>query len=611
MTMVLVSLLVASVGIYLASRLNFRVGAALNFALGIFLMIYFWNLNVPTMDELGTFLGQKMFFKWTDLGMFFTEVSLIVIVSVMFFSIKWLDSFKYPHAFNMLLLMMTIGSIGVFAAGDLITLYVFWEIAVLSSLLIVPMGKKESRKAAIVYAVMSAIGTYMYLYASFMMYSRYGSLSIEKLSKALEMEGNVAFKTAVFLLLVAAGIAKSGVFPLHTWLRIAHGNAPDAFSAVLSGQLVKMGSYVVALTTAVFPSLKMFAQNVVYSGMPIQNYVLIGLGATSIVIGTLMAIKQDDMKMLIAFSTVANSGYIMIGIATMDTVGFAGGLFHVFNHALAAAMIFLAFASVVYRTHTTKISELGGLIHRMPITYIVYLMAIISLAGIPPMSGFISKWMIFQSLVRKGMFVTAFFTFFGSIGSFLYVFRPLAGVFLGQLPRKYESVKEVPWIMTLPMVVLMLLSFLMGVYPYPVLKPIAAIEESLGIKPIEFTHTTIKGFSGSWNTVLVFNLFMTGFIVAYILYTLFPRPKKVDLMDTYTAGEFIYTPELYHYSSKFYAGIERMYEKHPSWERLTEMLAKFFHDVGEWIHSWFFRASPSVYTFWAILVLIIVFWVRW
>ncbi len=611
MAMILLSLLLVSVGVYFVSKMNVKAGAILNFLIGIFLMIYFWRLNVPTMDELGTFLEQNMFLKWTDMSFFFTEVSLIVIVSVMFFSIKWLDSFKYPHSFNMLLLMMTVGSIGVFAAGDLLTLYIFWEIAVLSSLLIVPMGKKESRKAAIIYAVMSAIGTYMYLYASFMLYTKYGTLSIEKLSKALEMDGSLAFKTAVFLLMVSAGIAKSGVFPLHTWLRIAHGNAPDAFSAVLSGQLVKMGSYVVALVVSVFPSLKMFASNVVYSGIPVQNYFLIGLGATSIMIGTLMAIKQDDMKMLIAFSTVANSGYILIGLATMDPLGFAGGLFHVFNHALAAAMIFLSFAAVVYRTHTTKISEMGGLIHRMPVTYIVYLMAIISLAGIPPMSGFISKWMIFQTLVRKGMFVTAFFTFFGSIGSFLYVFRPLAGVFLGQLPRKYEKVKEVSWIMLLPMVLLMFLSLLMGIYPYPVLKSIATIEESLGIRPIEFTQTTIKGFSGSWNTILVFNLFMTGFIVAYILYTLFPRPKKIGLMDTYTAGEYIYTPELYHYSSKFYAGIERMYEKHPSWEKLTEMLAKFFHDSGELIHSWFFRASPSAYTFWTLLVLIIVFWVRW
>ncbi len=621
----LISLIVASVVIYFISKASWRVGAILNFLIGLYLLAYVFTLKIGTTEDFGTFLGQQLTLSWSSASYYFSAVSLMVIVAVMLFAIKWLDSQKYPAAFNMFLLMMTAGSLGVFMAADLITLYIFWEIAVLSSMLIVPMGKKEARRAAIIYAVMSAAGTYMYLYATFMVLSRYGTVNIQQIAQRMILDSSTGFKVAVFLLLAAAGIAKSGIFPLHTWLRIAHGNAPDAFSAVLSGQLVKLGSYVLMIVLAAIPSLRVFSSLELYSGIPAPNYFLIALGAASIVIGTLMAIKQDDMKMLIAFSSVANGGYILVGMATMDALGFEGGVMHVFNHALAAAVIFMAFASVVYRTHTTKISEMGGLIHKMPITFLSYLFAIISLAGIPPMSGFISKWMIYQALVRKGMFITAFVAFFGSIGSFLYTFRPLAGVFLGQLPKKYKDVKEVPAVMWIPMIVLVLISLIVGIWPFPVLQPIEQMRADFGIAPTRVIADEqswlVKGFTGAWNPVLIFNLFLIGFIISYILYTLFPRPKKVDLLaphkeegapiNIYTGGEYIYTPELYHYNTKFYAGFERMYEKHPSWEKLLEMFAKFLHDLGELVHGWFFRPSPSAYVFWVSLTILIVFWVRW
>ncbi|ACB09942.1 MAG TPA: oxidoreductase [Thermotoga sp.] len=617
-------LLTLSIFIYLVSKMSWKMGALLNFLAGLFTILYIFTLKVGTFEKLDLF-GLNIQFEWTNVSFYFSFVSLLVIVSVMLFSTKWLETQKYRASYNMFLLMVTAGSLGVFMAADLITLYVFWEIAVLSSLLIVPMEKKEARKAVVVYAVMSAVGTYAFLYGTFLAYQRYGTLNIHGIAQGMLNDTSIGFKMAVFLLLSAAGIAKSGIFPLHIWLRETHGLAPNAFSSVLSGQFIKLGNYIFLLVLSVIPSLKVFSEVTVYSGIPLPNYILIALGNVSIVIGTLMAIKQDDMKMLMAYSSVANGGYILIGIGTMDPLGFEGGMFHIFNHAVASAVIFMAFAAVIYRTKTQKISEMGGLIHKMPVTFLVYLFSIISLAGIPPMSGFISKWMIYQALVRKGMFITAFLAFFGSIGSFLYVFRPLAGVFLGQLPRKYRDVKEAPAVMLTPMVLLVLISFFLGVWPFPILQVIEKIRVDLDVAPSfkisDPENWLVKGFAGSWNPVLVFGLFLVGFIVAYILYSLFPRPKKVDLLaphreegtpiNIYTGGEFIYNPDLYHYNTKFYAGFERMYEKHPSWEKLLKMFGKLFHDAGEWIHSWFFEPSSSAYTFWVVVTLLLVFWVRW
>ncbi|MFN3328632.1 MAG: proton-conducting transporter membrane subunit, partial [Fervidobacterium pennivorans] len=492
------------------SNLNKRLGPIVLLALSAYALFMLWNLPTGGMEGL---LNIDNIFKFTAISKYFSILSLIVFASFALFNISWIEKAKNPHAFNTLSILTLLGTLGVFFSSNLIALYIFWELAVIGSLFIVPMGKDESKKAAIWYIVISSIGTYMFLYGTFILYSKYDTFDIYEISERIGNAPN-NFKWAVLLLMLSAGLAKSGVFPLHVWLRNVHGNAPDTFSAVLSGQLVKMGSYILALLLSVFPVSIMFSE--FYNGINILSYLLIWLGNISILIGTLMAIKQNDMKMLIAYSTVANGGYILIGLATLDKVGYAGGLFHAINHALAATMIFLAFAAVVYRTGTTKIDELGGLIHRMPITFVTYLVGIISLAGIPPTSGFISKWMIFQSLVSRGMFVTELFAFVGSIGSFLYVFRPLAGVFLGQLKSNYKDVKEAPIFMTIPMIILVALTVIWGIFPQQILIWITDIQKEFGMEVFQFEGTKLMTTMGYWDTWTVFVMFAVGFIIAAV-----------------------------------------------------------------------------------------------
>lgn len=609
MSQLLLILFIGSFLVYLLTRMNWIIGVLANIGLAIYSFYRLFTFKVGTSESIFSLIvNQNGTLVYSELSKFFGIISLIVAISVYFFLINWLEKQKNRAVFNFFLALITASTLGVFFSGDLLTLYIFWEIMLLFSVLLVQMGKEDSKKAALNYLTISLIGSYMYLYAVFMLWNRYGTLVIKDIVQKISVETSI-FKWAVLILIAAAGIAKSGIFPLHTWLRTTQGSSPDAFSAILAGQLEKLGAYMLVLTVAVFPSLKMFP--VLYGGIPVFNYVLIVLGMISILIGTLMAIKQNDMKMLIAYSTVSNSGYILIGLATMDKIGFAGGLFHAFNHAIASVMIFLSFAAVIYRTKTSKIDEMGGLIWKMPLTFITYLVGIISLAGIPPMSGFISKWMIFVVLVKKGMFLTAAAAFIGSVGSFLYVFRPLAGVFLGQLKSKHKDVKEVPIFMLIPMLVLVVITVFFGVIPGPVLNMITAVEKELNIQPLEHTMTVIKSSVGQWNTLTVFTMFAVGFIIAFILYMMFPKAKRIPLTNQYTAGEFLYNYDLYHYSTRFYAFFERLYEKHPSVEKLYEMFGKFFKDIGEFLNRWFYSASPSAYLLWFSIVLLAIFWVRW
>lgn len=589
---------------YFLSKLNKRLGPVLLFAITIYALFTLWNFPIGREDSI---FGLEGILKFTALSKYFSILTLIVFASYAFFNISWIEKAKNPHAFNALSILTLLGTLGVFFSSNLIALYIFWELAVIGSLFIVPMGKEESKKASIWYIVISSIGTYMFLYGTFLLYSKYKTFDIFEISQELT-NASAGFKWAVLILMLSAGIAKSGIFPLHVWLRNVHGNAPDTFSAVLSGQFVKMGSYILTLLLTVFPISAIFSE--FYNGVNILSYLLIWMANISILIGTLMAIKQNDMKMLIAYSTVANSGYILIGIAMLDKVGYAGGLFHIINHALAATMIFLAFAAVTYRTGTTKIDELGGLIHRMPITFLTYLVGIISLAGIPPTSGFISKWMIFQSLLSKGMFVTEMFVFVGSIGSFLYVFRPLAGVFLGQLKSKHKDVKEAPAFMTIPMIILVILTVLWGIFPQQILIWVTDIQKEFGMEPFEFEGTKLMTNMGYWDTWTVFVMFAVGFIIAAVIYILMPKGKKIPLEDQYTSGEFLHNFDLYHYASKFYAFLEREYEGHPSFENLYLSLVSALKALGRAI-DYFARRTASAYLFWLTIVLALILWVRW
>jgi len=249
-------------------------------------------------------------------------------------------------------------------------------------------------------------------------------------------------------------------------------------------------------------------------------------------------------------------------------------------------------------------SELGGLIHRMPITYLVYLIAIISMAGIPPMAGFISKWMIFQSMVGKGMIFVATAAFFGSIGSFLYVFRPLSAVFLGQLSTKHKKLKEAPVLMIIPMIILSLATVLYGVVPNMVLKIFSGIETSIGMKGLQLAGTQISGTNGILDPTIIAIMFGFGFVIALVLFLIHPKSRKVELMDTYTASEFIWTPELLHYASNFYAPFERLYENAPDTEKWYGALIKKIEELGQFVSYSLFSYKPSTIIFYIMTMLI-------
>ena len=597
----IMSMLIASVISYLVTKVNKKGGAFVTLlaSLGALMTVFLYK---EALSESVTF--SMLEFKMTNYGWFFSVLMLTIYLATSFFNLYFAEKSIYPAAYNLLYTLSMAGVIGVATSKNFIALFVFWEVVVWSSMLIIPFGK--SRKAAVKYFTFSLVGSFAMLYGMLVLYSKFGSYDINYVFNELSNYPNLA--TGVFFLVVLTALTKLGVAPLHTWVPSAYGDSPDGFTPVLSGAIGKMGSFVAFLIMVVFPSYKAFSSSLQLMGIPYQNYILMVLGAISIVVGTLMAIKEEDFKKLMAYASVSGAGYILIGLGLSDGVGLAGGLMHIFNHAIASATIFLSIAAVTYRTGTTKMSELGGLIHRMPVTFVVYLIAIISMAGIPPMSGFISKWLIFQSLARKGMVFIAFAAFFGSIGSFLYVFRPLSSVFLGQLSTKHEDLKEVPTLMLLPMVLLSGVTLFFGILPGSLLKFIGKIQSDLGLQAIEINGTKIMGTNGSLDPTVLTLIFGVGFVIALVIFLVLPKSKKVGLMDTYTAGEFIYTPELYHYSYDFYAPFKRLYDGKFTVVKWYDALVQRVDELGQFVSSTFFSYKPGVTVLWLSLVTIVMLW---
>lgn len=605
MSTILAGLAISALLAYGLTKINRLLGAFMTVLSSgaALLALFFAHSGIGSTERL-FFLDLKL----TEYGFFFSAIMLTVFWCVSFFNFYWMEKISHPAAYNLLYVLALTGTVGAFLARDFISLFIFWEIIVWASMFIIPLGK--SRQAAVTYYAFSAFGSLTMLFGILYLFQQTGSVVIETVLAKAALDPTLA--AVAFFTIGIAGMVKLGVFPFHIWLPQAHGSAPDTFSPILSGGLVKAGGFAVFLIVAVLPSARTLGTSAnlpgIFAILPAPHLILVVLGAISIVAGTLMAIRQDDFKRLIAYSSVANGGYILIGLAMSQSLSVGGSLMHILAHALASAAAFLSVAAVTHRTGTTKMSELGGLIHRMPLTYLVYLIAIISMAGIPPMAGFISKWMLFQSMIKNGMIFVAAAAFFGSIGSFLYVFRPLSAVFLGQLSKKHESVKEAPVLMQIPMILLSLLTLVLGIFPNLVLREISKVMIAAGMDGLVLDGTRIQGSNGTLDPTLIAVIFALGFVIALVLFLIHPKSRKVDLMDTYTASEFIYTPELLHYAHDFYAPFERLYEKAPRTETFYDALAKKLSELGRLTSYAFFSYKPGTVIFWISIMTISLLW---
>jgi len=427
--------------------------------------------------------------------------------------------------FNLTLASMVL----VLLARGAVILIVAWELMTLASYLLVTFEHEqpEVRRAGWVYLIAGHIGV-AFLLALFLLLARNaGGLAFA--DYAARPAGGM-FDVVVFLLALAGFGVKAGVVPLHVWLPEAHAAAPSHVSALMSGVLIKLGIYGILRTLT-------FLQPARWSGP-----VLLGLGVIGGLLGISLALYQRDVKRALAYSSIENVGVMLIGFGLgcwaaqtghprIAALGFCGGLLHVWNHAFMKGLMFLAAGSVLHGAGSKDLESLGGLLRRMPWTGSTMIVGAVAIAGLPPLNGFVSEWLIYMGLLGGGteitsgaglvmLFLTAALATMGALASLCFV--RLVGVALLGQPRSTSAGKahESPAGMVAPLVLLAVLCATMALSARVLAQPLGRVTALVLGSPIDMVPVTAR--LGSM-AIFGFVLWVAVLVAATILFLLVRR----------------------------------------------------------------------------------------
>ncbi|PVZ87823.1 hydrogenase 4 subunit B [Serratia sp. S1B] len=401
-------------------------------------------------------------------------ISLLVIFCALY-SISYVQEYRGKGAWSMGFFMnLFIASmVGLVVMDNAFYFIILFEMMSLASwFLVIADQDEESISAGLLYFFIAHAGSVLIMIAFFLMWRQSGSLDFDSF-RSLTLSPWMA--SVVFLLAFFGFGAKAGMLPLHSWLPRAHPAAPSHASALMSGVMVKIGIFgIIRVGIDLLSATQMW-----------WGIVVLAFGAVSAVLGVLYAMQEQDIKRLLAWSTVENVGIILMGVGVamvamssghpvIAALGLLGALYHLLNHAVFKGLLFLGAGAVIWRVHSRNMEQMGGLAKLMPLTGLAFLIGCMAISALPPLNGFISEWYTYQSLFamsHQGDFVMrlsgpiamVMLAIAGALAAICFV--KVYGVSFCGGPRseKAEHAREVPWPMTAAMLALALLCVLLGI----------------------------------------------------------------------------------------------------------------------------------------------------
>jgi len=331
-------------------------------------------------------------------------VNLIALTSLLY-SVQYIRNLSMDWKYYALFMLLLTGMNGVILTGDLFNLFVFMEIALLAAFALVAYGgKAEEYEAAFKYAVMGAVSSTIILVAITITYSSTSTLTLANIGSILPDRDPRLVNWLGGLFLVGFGL-KAAMMPFHAWLPDAHSSAPTPISSMLSGVLIKaLGIYVIIrIFFNVLGAPEMFLK------------LLMILGTISIIVGVFLAIGQWDFKRLLAYHSISQVGYILLGLGIATPLGILGGMFHLLNHALFKSLLFYNAGAVEMSLGTRDLRRMGDLRKQLPVTSGTSMIASLAIAGIPPFNGFFSKLIIIIAAIQAGLPIYAVLAVVGSL----------------------------------------------------------------------------------------------------------------------------------------------------------------------------------------------------
>jgi len=345
-------------------------------------------------------------------------------------------------------LLCVAGLLGITLTGDAFNLFVFLEISSLASYTLISLSRdRRGLTAAFQYLVMGTVGATFILIGVGLMYGMTGTLNMHDLAQRLpEVAGTRTIKAAFAFLVVGIGI-KMALFPLHAWLPNAYAYAPSAVTAFLAATATKVAVYVwLRFFFTVYGTPFSFSEMQI-------DWVLGPLALVGIFFGSVVATWQSDVKRLLAYSSIAQIGYMALGISFVSVSGVTASLVHIFNHAAMKGALFLALGCVVYRLGSARIESMAGLGQRMPLTMAAFVICGLSLVGVPLTAGFISKWYLIFAALERGLWVVALMVVAASLIALVYIWRVVEVAYFRPAPEAAvngDTPREAPLSLLIP-----------------------------------------------------------------------------------------------------------------------------------------------------------------
>lgn len=390
--------------------------------------------------------------------------------------LEYVEDRSYMYYSSYLLCLC--GLMGVSVTGDAFNLFVFLEISSLSSYVLIALGfDRRALTASYQYLIMGTIGATFIVISIGLLYQATGTLNMADIAERLPQHGYDRTVIAAFAFLVIGVGLKMALFPLHQWLPNAYTYAPSTVSAFLAATATKVSIYILLRFLFTVFGVQ-FSFDVLPTAVPLMILAILAM-----FIPTIVACFQKNVKKILAYSSVAQIGYMVLGISFVTVTGLTAGILHLFNHALMKGALFLVLGAVFYRIGSCNIDRMAGLARTMPWTMAAFVGGGLSLIGIPMTAGFISKWYLIQASIEKGWWYIAVLIVVSSLIAVIYIWRVIESAYFREPPEDLINVNEAPLSLLIPAWVLVLGNVYFGV------------ETSLPLSMAELAAKTLMGGS--------------------------------------------------------------------------------------------------------------------
>ncbi|MBF0456034.1 MAG: NADH-quinone oxidoreductase subunit F [Magnetococcales bacterium] len=442
----------------------------------------------------------------------------------------------YPSA-----MLMFAGLSLLIEAKDSFHFFVAWELLTIGSYFLILRGK-QSEPHALSYLVFSLGGAFLIL-AGFALAAE--GVELFPLSSLSQVTADKA--PWVFILLAVGFMTKTASVGLHIWLPGAHAEAETDVSPMVSGILLKAGLYGLVVLLLGMGKQQLYGVEL--------THVMLWIGALSALLGNLMAVFQEDAKRLLAYSSIGQMGYALFGLALMNHLGWLMALMFVINHYIYKSMLFLSVGGVAKRTGTRLMYQMGGLITLMPLSFIAVLIGIIAVSGVPPLSGFGGRWIFYNAILTAEYRLPIILIFLAGPIAFLYLFRLIHTLFLGQLKDEHRQIKEAPFWLIVPQMIFVACLMAFALVPGVALRRFDLyLNQFFPQGGLNWEGVSITSQFGYWSPVSIMVVVMVIFasLLGWLIFVN-RKAQKVKQFNMVFAAERPYRPETTHFAWNFFA----------------------------------------------------------